>query len=279
MAGLKKSIKNTINLLKEEKKIPIIQVRDSNHLLAGKIALITGGSGGIGKAIAEAFLRSGCKIIIQGRNENKLIKLVNEFENPENVKYLVMDITNISSLEERIHEAAQLFPEKRIDVLVNAAGVIDDKTFFTVSESDFDRVIAANLKGTFFVSQTVSKMMIEKGNGGHIMNISSSSALRPASTPYQLSKWGICGLTKGLADCLIPYGIVVNAIAPGPTATPMLGVDSSETIALERSPAGRYVLPEEIANLAVFLTSGAGDMIVGDTYYITGGSGTISMHN
>ena len=113
---------------------------------------------------------------------------------------------------------------------------------------------------------------------GHILNLSSSSALRPASTPYNISKWGIRGFTKGLADVMAPYGITVNAIGPGPTATEMLGVSETDTIYHPTNPSGRYATPEEIANLALFMISGAGDMIVGDTFYITGGSGTTTMH-
>ena len=96
--------------------------------------------------------------------------------------------------------------------------------------------------------------------------------------PYAISKWGITGLTKGLADILIPYGITVNAIAPGPTATAMLGKDTESDISHDTSPIGRYATPQEIANLALYMVSDMGNLIVGDTFYITGGSGTISLH-
>lgn len=122
--------------------------------------------------------------------------------------------------------------------------------------------------------------MIKNKIRGHILNVSSASALRPAWTPYQISKWGIRGFTLGLADTLLPFGIVVNAIGPGPTATHMLdGIVSEEgNLNSITCPAGRIATTEEIANLAVFMVSGMGDMIVGDTYYITGGSGIISLH-
>ena len=121
--------------------------------------------------------------------------------------------------------------------------------------------------------------MIDKKIKGHILNVTSSSALRPAWTPYQMSKWAVRGLTKGLADMMIPHGIVVNAIAPGPTATPMLGKEEGDSIYEPYTPARRYAMPEEIASLAVFMVSGAGDMIVGDTFYMTGGSGIITLHH
>lgn len=129
------------------------------------------------------------------------------------------------------------------------------------------------------MSQAVSQFMIEKKSKGHILNITSSSALRPAWTPYQMSKWAIKGFTLGLADTLIPYGIIVNAIAPGPTATPMLNKQEGDSIYEPYTPARRYATPEELGSLAVFMVSSAGDMIVGDTVYMTGGSGTITLHH
>lgn len=110
----------------------------------------------------------------------------------------------------------------------------------------------------------------------NILNIASSSSLRPAISPYTLSKWGIRGLTLGLAKSLIPYNIVVNALAPGPTATPMLLPQSSESIDLPTSPANRYATADEIANMAVMLVSDIGRMIIGDCIYMTGGAGVIT---
>ena len=135
-----------------------------------------------------------------------------------------------------------------------------------------------NAKGTYFISQVIARKMIENAIHGHILNVSSSSSLRPASTPYTISKWAVSGMTKGMADVLIRYGIVVNAIAPGPVATNMVGkIDTSE-IGHDVSPSGRYAMPEEVSHLAAYMVSGYGDLIVGDTFYITGGSGTVSLH-
>lgn len=111
---------------------------------------------------------------------------------------------------------------------------------------------------------------------GNILNISSSSGIRPAVSAYALSKWGIQGLTLGLAKSLAPYGIVVNSIAPGPTATPMLLGNDIQNINRPRLPSGRYAMPCEIANMAVMLVSEMGRTIVGDTIYMTGGAGLIT---
>ena len=126
--------------------------------------------------------------------------------------------------------------------------------------------------------QAMGKYMIDHKLKGHILNVSSASALRPAWTPYEISKWGVRGFTKGLADTMLPYGIIVNAIAPGPVATPMLGVQEGDSIYNGVNPSGRYAMPSEIAALAVFMVSDFGNLIVGDTFYMTGGSGTISLH-
>lgn len=178
----------------------------------------------------------------------------------------------------KVRTAAAMFPENRIDILVNSAGVINHSDFWDMSETEYDSIMDINAKGTFFMSQAVAKHMIENRIRGHILNVTSSSALRPAWTPYQISKWAVRGLTLGMADKLLPYGIVVNAIAPGPTATLMLGKSEGDSIYNATCPAGRFAMPEEIAALAVFMVSDMGDMIVGDTFYMTGGSGTITLH-
>lgn len=195
------------------------------------------------------------------------------------LQWLVLDVLEVNLMKDKVEKAASLFEENRIDILVNSAGVVAHSSFETMTEAEYDNIMNINAKGTYFMSQVVSRFMIENHIKGHILNVTSSSALRPAWTPYQMSKWAVRGLTLGLADKLIPYGIVVNAIAPGATATPMLNREPGATLYNETCPAGRYTTPEEIANLAVFMVSGMGDMIVGDTFYITGGSGTITYHN
>lgn len=181
-------------------------------------------------------------------------------------------------MQDKIKEAASLF-EGRIDILVNSAGIVAKSDFIHMSELEYDTIMDTNTKGTFFMSQAMGKFMIDKKIKGHILNVTSSSALRPAWTPYQMSKWAVRGFTMGLADTLIPYGIVVNAIAPGPTATSMLGKKEGDSIYMSNSPSKRYAVPSEIAKLAVFMVSDMGNMIVGDTFYMTGGSGTITYHN
>ncbi len=275
---IKKYITSLVRLCKQKELVPIPTAVEPDNLLQGKTALVTGGSSGIGFAIAKELNTHGGGVLIAGTTASKLEKCAAEINAPDRLKTVVMDVREVGLLEEKIQEAASLFPENKIDILVNSAGVVSQHNFWGTTEQEYDTIMDTNMKGTYFVSRAVARHMIDRKIKGHILNVSSSSALRPAWTPYQLSKWAIKGFTKGLADQLIPYGIVVNAIAPGPTATPMLGRAQDDTLYNESCPAGRYATPEEIAHLAAFMVSSYADLVVGDTFYITGGSGTISYH-
>lgn len=279
--GVKTKLKNAVHTLiqmgKEEKIQPIIVPVEKEKLLDGKVALITGGTSGIGLAVAQAFQNAGAKVIITGTNQQKLEIALKKMGGGG--KGLLIDVRDTEHLPDKVKEAEALFEENRIDILVNSAGVVVKHDFWGIDEKEYDRIMDTNAKGTFFMSQAVGKAMIEKQIKGHILNVTSSSALRPAWTPYQMSKWAVRGLTLGLADTLLPYGIVVNAIAPGPTATPMLGKTEGSSISEPNNPSKRYAMPEEIASMAVYMVSDAGRMIVGDTVYMTGGSGTIALHH
>lgn len=279
--GVKTKLKNAVHTLiqmgKEEKIQPIIVPVEKEKLLDGKVALITGGTSGIGLAVAQAFQNAGAKVIITGTNQQNLEIVLKKMGGGG--KGLLIDVRDTEHLPDKVKEAEALFEENRIDILVNSAGVVVKHDFWGIDEKEYDGIMDTNAKGTFFMSQAVGKAMIEKQIKGHILNVTSSSALRPAWTPYQMSKWAVRGLTLGLADTLLPYGIVVNAIAPGPTATPMLGKTEGSSISEPNNPSKRYAMPEEIASMAVYMVSDAGRMIVGDTVYMTGGSGTITLHH
>lgn len=270
---IKKIFKTVIKELFPKKKIAIPQIVYSDKMLDGKIALITGGSSGIGFSIAEEFIKNGCKVIICGTNENKLINAQKKLGS--NSKYIVLDVKKINEIESKILDSFEMFEERKIDILVNSAGVGVKSNYFEMNEKEFDNIMDINLKGTFFMTQITSKIMIERKISGHILNISSSSALRPAWTPYEISKWGVRGFTLGAADILASKGIIVNAIAPGPTATPMLNKKENDNLYIESNCINRMALPNEIASLAVYMCSDMGNMIVGDTFYITGGAGNI----
>lgn len=271
---LKKGGNAAIKLFKSKNVVPIYLRKDGNKMLDGKTALITGGASGIGFGIAKAFIEAGSKVIIAGRNEEKLSKACEKLGN--NAKFAVLDVSKISIISDKIEEASKLFnPNGQIDILVNSAGTHGNQHFIDVTEDTFDSVIDINLKGTYFMCQKMGRYMIDHKIKGHILNISSASALRPAWTPYEISKWGVCGMTKGIAGALIKHGIVVNAIGPGPVATEMLGRDENDTLYMQENPSKRYAVSDEIGQMAVYLASDFCNLVVGDTLYMTGGTGIV----
>lgn len=246
-----------------------------SQLLTEKTILVTGGSSGIGKAIAKVCLASGAKVIISGRDENKLQKAKNELQQiSQSIYTLNLDISEVSGLVDIPQKILQLTGTP-VNVLVNNAGIAKGN-FDNLNEKDFSAVVDTNLKGTVFLTKLITDDMIRNEIQGNILNIISSSGNRPALSAYELSKWGLKGFTLGLAKKLIKKGIVVNGIAPGPTATPMLIADGNKNLYHPTNPSGRFTTPEEIANLAVFLISDMGRQIVGDIIYMTGGGAVIT---
>ncbi len=278
---IKKSIKKKLKLLKNifSKKIPVFYPIYEGNVLKNRCALITGGGSGIGYAIAESFLKNGASVIITGRNKEKLSsakeKLTQYLGEGQFIEFYELDISNIENLDEKFNIILKKI-NRKIDILVNNAGVGNGTPIGTTLKSDFEKTIKTNLEGTYFLTQIVYNYMIKENIKGNILNIASSSSLRPTTTPYMLSKLGILGFTKGLAKKAIENEIVVNAIAPGPTVTPMLKDSDDKDINLISSPAGRYALPEEIANLSTILVSDMSRLVVGDTLFVTGGAGIIT---
>ena len=242
-----------------------------------KYALVTGGSRGIGRAVCVRLARMGYHVLVNCVNrtdeaEHTLELVRQEGQDGEVLKFDVGNRVQVSAVLEAWMEK---HPEEYIEVLVNNAGVLG-ASMPNATEEAFDKVIDTNLKGVFFLSQLFGGYLKANKVEGNILNVGSSSCLRPATSAYTLSKWGIRGLTLGLAKSLAPYGVTVNGIAPGPTATPMLLKDGQGNITNKGNPIGRYALPEEIANMAVVLVSPMGRTIVGDMVYMTGGAATVT---
>lgn len=245
----------------------------NGSLLNGKVAWIVGGSGGIGSAIAKEFAANGCKVIISGTSEEKLKAICGEIGNDYS-GYVKADVTKTDMLDSVIKSVVTVFG--RIDILVYSSGVHCKDSFGNVSEKTWNNVMDINLKGMYFVCQAVAGYMIKEDIKGHILTVGSASCAKPGWTPYEISKNAVRALTLGFADMLIKHGIVVNSIAPGPVATPMLGT-TNDNITWDGNPSGRMCTAEEIANIALMMVSSMGDMIVGDTYFVSGGSGTICL--
>lgn len=249
----------------------------NNKWLINRCALITGGTSGIGLAIAEKFISSGAKVIITGRSQERIDKALVKLDE-SNAFGVVLDNTRVDTFDiifQEIQATAKNVGFPQIDILVNNAGV-NFKGMPNVVEEEYDKVLDTNLKGVFFLSQMIGKYYISNAIKGNILNIASASSLRPADSAYSVAKWGIRGLTLGLAKALGKEGITVNGIAPGPTATPMMIKEGQTNMALDRIPLGRYIMPEEIANMAVILVSDMGRSIMGDIVYMTGGAGILT---
>jgi len=266
-------VRKIVKTLRKKEFIPIQHTTDATGMLEDKVALIIGGSGGIGKAIAKSFSESGCKVIICGTRQQKLEKCLSSFENKDNVRTMIFNVANPETFEERIDEATSFWG--KIDILVNSAGVhTENVDFFDMKPEEFDRVMNIDLKGAFFVCQAIGKYMIDNNIKGSILNISSSRGSEPAWSPYGLSKWGLKGLTMGVGKIFSPYGINVNAIAPGSTATSLLGVEDGDSINSNENYMGRLIMPDEVASLAKLIVSDVGKMIDGEVIHIAAGRGT-----
>lgn len=275
LRNILRGIAHLVSVFKHKKIVPIITVKESNNLLEDKVALITGGSGGIGSAIARKLIDSGCKVIISGTNEQKLKEKAQELGIESTI---VINMNNIGLLYPKIEEAANIFG--RLDFLICSSGVHVKRSGFNmlnVSENEYDYIMDINLKGTYFICQAFANYLIKQKMSGRILLISSSRGAEPAWSPYSLSKYAINALTKGLAQVLIEYDIIVNAIAPGPTATTMQDDLINGSIYTSDNALGRYTTPEEIAECAKLLISDLGNTIIGDTIYMSGGRGVFDI--
>lgn len=259
---------------------PQVNVLSQNELLKGRNAFITGGTSGIGFEIAKAFINAGANVVITGRSIERVKAACDRLHSETGLQNkafaIAMDNTRVSEFSGHLNRAIELLGVK-IDILVNNAGILGGH-ITNATEEEYDSVLDTNLKGVFFLTKLVAEYMKENSIKGNILNIASSSGICPANSAYCVSKWGIRGLTEGYARSLAPLGIVVNGIAPGPTATPMLLNDTND-FSHGKIPLGRYALPEEIANMAVIMVSNIARTVVGDIVYMTGGAGNITKEN
>ena len=244
------------------------------EILKDKCILITGGSSGIGLAIAKKCIKCGASVIITGRNEAKL-KIAQQDLNNEKCKYIIWDISNIAIINEKLEECAQLF-KKDIDILVNNAGVAPTKFFGEVDSEEWEKIYNINLKGNYFLTQElVCNWKTKSSFEGYkrIINISSQGGFVGATYPYRMTKWDIRGLTEGLGKLLIKDRIIVNGIAPGvvKTSMQMFSLKQGDNLYTNQNLIKRVILPEEIAEVALFLMGGAGNAIVGQTIVCDGG--------
>lgn len=247
------------------------------ELLKDKTALVTGGTMGIGKAIALAFAKAGSSVIIFGTNRERAEQVTEEMKSLGNSpaqKFLfkLLDVADKKAVDQAIMEL--LAEVGNIDILVNNAGITRDGLLMKMSEDDWDRVIAVNLKSVYNTCQALIRPML-KAKRGKIINISSVVGLmgNAGQTNYAASKAGMIGMTQSLAKEVASRNICVNCIAPGFIETSMTDTltDVQKDLIFRQIPMGRLGLPEEIAQAALFLASPMSDYITGQVVTVDGG--------
>lgn len=243
-------------------------------MLEGKVAVVTGASGGIGRAIAVAFGKAGATVAVHyNGNETKAAAVKAEIEQAGGkAEIFRCNVADFNACSEFIKSVVKTFG--KIDILVNNAGITRDGLLMGMSEEDFDAVLDTNLKGSFNCIRFASRQMMRK-KYGRIINITSVSGVagNAGQANYSASKAGLIGLTKSVAKELASRNITANAIAPGFVKTEMTEVLSEEVkeAAMKTIPLARFAEPEDIANAAVFLASDMASYITGQVLLVDGG--------
>lgn len=240
------------------------------------VVLVTGAQQGIGAAMATAFAAAGYDVAVNWLDDQAAAEAVADRVRAAGQRALTVqaDVARLSEIAGMVETT--LSSLGRLDVLVNNAGVFPRVKFLEMTEADWDTVVDINLKGSAFCAQAAARAMVAAGRGGSIINLSSRSlAGAVLGVHYSATKAGVVGMTRAMALALAPYGIRVNAIAPGltDTAQPRYGNTEAELQEMAKAvPLGRMGTPEDIAALGVFLASDAASYITGQVHHINGGA-------
>lgn len=261
-SAIKRVLRYILKGIPEQKilKCDIVESK-ATQKLAGKHVIITGGGHGLGYYIARKSVQEGAKVLITGRNEDKL----KEASRKIGCSYIVFDVTNIEGIPHFIEEAATML-DGRIDCLVNNAGIsLHEKGMMDVTLETFDKQLATNLKAPYFLSQEFLRHCGKTNNkNASIIFMASERGLYCDEIPYGLIKAAIISLTRGMARRQIKNGIRVNAVAPGITESDMTIADRNSDMTCHYNCGGRFFLPEEVAETTVFLMSDAASCISGE---------------
>ena len=239
--------------------------------LEGCNALVTGGNGGLGRAMALGLQSAGARIAITGRNPLKNEDVVGELTDG---MALTLDVRREAEVEQAVSEVVSAFGS--LDILVNNAGIVHGQPVLDLSKEDWDAALDTNLTGSFLCAKHAGRAMVAQGSGGKIINIGSIYSIygTPNYAEYGASKAGVLGLTRALAIELAPHDIQVNAILPGWYETDMtqdeVGTARGDEIR-RRTPAGRWGDPEDLVGAAVFLASAASSFVTGVALPVDGG--------
>ncbi len=244
--------------------------------LAGQTALITGAATGIGRAIALTLSQAGARVVINHLNQpQEAATLVQSIKGAGGQAVAISaDVSDGAAVQRLVAEALHTVGD--LHILVNNAGIIQEKPFLDTTEADWDRMLTTDLKSVFLMSRAVLPGMVARG-GGAIVNMASDLGIlgRENYAPYCAAKAGVIGLTRSLAREFAPHGIRVNAIAPGPVNTAMVSLENMSSEWMEKElaiPQHRVAEPEEIAATALFLASGLSRFFCGQVLGPNGGS-------
>lgn len=244
--------------------------------LHDRTAFVTGGSKGLGRAIAERFVEEGARVVVADIDQPALDQFMAETDvDTACLTPVVLDVSDFESVKAAIDGAIAEFGV--LNILVNNAGYSPKKNWLEYEISDWQKVLDVNLSGEFYGARAVAEHMMER-KSGRIINLSSSAwrhggVATGGGLPYTSSKAGVIGLTRALCKALGPYNITVNAIAPGPTPTPMTSswLSDAEEALKENIPLRRLGTPRDIANAALFLASDEAAFITGSCLDVNGG--------
>jgi 3-oxoacyl-[acyl-carrier protein] reductase len=245
----------------------------SDKPLAGRVAVITGGSRGIGAAIAGVLAEDGAAVVVSGRDEDRLEGAVKRLElEGATVVGVVADAATREGAERLVDTAKQRFG--RLDVLVNNAGITRDALLVRMKDEDWDRVMEVNLRGAFLATRAASKLMIRQ-KSGRVINIASTAGAmgNAGQVNYSAAKAGLIGLTKAAARELAHWSILVNAVAPGLIETDMSAEmpEAARQALLGQIPLGRAGTAREVAEMVRFLAGDHATYITGQVFHVNGG--------
>ena len=242
--------------------------------LDGRVAIVTGGSRGIGAAIAALLAEDGAAVVVSGRDADRLQRTTKELEAQGGAILGVVADAAIRQDAERLVDAAkQRFG--RVDILINNAGIVRDDLLVRMKDEDWDRVMEVNLRGTFLMTRATTKLMIRRKSGGRVINIASTSGAmgNAGQANYSAAKAGLIGFTKAAARELAHWSILVNAVAPGLIETDMTAAISPEAREglLAQVPLRRIGTPREVAEVVRFLAGDGAAYITGQVFHVNGG--------
>lgn len=249
---------------------------DSLFSVDGRVVLVSGGSRGIGRALAEGLAQRGARVFISGREVSTLQQTAREISTPSNsVGYVVCDVAQPDEIPRLVDAVVQ--QAGRIDSLLNVAGINIRKRVEQYSVAEFDKILDINMKGAFLVAQEVGRRLISQKSGGTIINIDSLNSFRPLKgvQPYAMSKAAVSAMTRGMAMEWGEHGIRVNAIAPGfiltDLTTKLWSDPTMQAWNDANCPLKRLGQTDDLIGTAVFLVSDASKFLTGQVIYVDGG--------